>query len=231
MLNLVDVQLYSVSKLFRDSYFNTRVFYILYINNPHTLRGILAKIFADYFIYVLLVSICVYGVFLMCKFFRDKPFKSYRLNTLGGIILFFKQLAKHPVYGIWFVTVSSLIISYALKEVIQFVYFNPRPEFVLDITPIIKSKYSASFPSGHTIGMMSISWSIYLFVAQNFKEKKYKLLAISLLLLSILSAVCRICVGIHWPLDILGGIIISYIVSFIIIMIYNKFINTTNSKQ
>ena len=62
-----------------------------------------------------------------------------------------------------------------------------------------------SFPSGHALFFFAIGYMIYLY------DKKW---GYFFLFLAILMGVARVMVGMHYPLDILGGAIIGMLVAF-----------------
>jgi undecaprenyl-diphosphatase len=91
-------------------------------------------------------------------------------------------------------------------EIIRFFYNHPRPFAVLNFTPLIPESGN-SFPSGHTAFLFAIALIIYF-----WKPKWGWFFFISGLLVGL----ARIYVGVHWPFDILGGIVIGLLSGFII---------------
>ncbi len=94
----------------------------------------------------------------------------------------------------------SLPIVVLIIKLIHIFFFEPRPYVDQNIIPLIPHKEDASFPSRHASVMSAITFA-YIFC-------KSKWVALFLLLL-ILVGVSRIYIGVHYPLDILGGVIVG----------------------
>jgi undecaprenyl-diphosphatase len=99
----------------------------------------------------------------------------------------------------------AALLGYFLRIVIQFIYFRPRPFVTHSVTQLINRSAIASFPSGHTVLAFALAFSIY------FYNKK---LGAGLLILAALVGLGRVYVGVHYPLDILGGILVGTLSAF-----------------
>lgn len=77
---------------------------------------------------------------------------------------------------------------------------RPRPFDVLDVTPLENHSSGHSFPSLHCSSSFAITTSLYYI---------HPFLGIIGLVVSILVAVSRLLSGVHYPSDILAGIIIG----------------------
>ena len=108
------------------------------------------------------------------------------------------------------ITINLLIIvslNIALKNIIQ----RPRP---IGFRLIEESGYS--FPSGHSMVSMAFYGLIIYFIYNSIKNKKLKIILISLLaVLILLIGISRIYLGVHYTSDVLAGFIIS--VAYLII--------------
>lgn len=96
----------------------------------------------------------------------------------------------------------GFLIQFIIRKVVHVIYFEPRPFVTYQITPLIEHAANAAFPSGHTTIMATVASAYY------FCKSKFTLLFILLMLWVGLS---RIFVGVHYPLDILGGILTGFI--------------------
>ncbi|HEY4484126.1 MAG TPA: phosphatase PAP2 family protein [Candidatus Paceibacterota bacterium] len=105
-----------------------------------------------------------------------------------------------------------------LTEIIRYFYHNQRPFVFYDsIKPLIPES-SYSFPSGHTIFIFSFATIVY------FYNKK---LAYWLSFGGLIMGLARVTVGVHWPSDILGGIVLGILTSVILYKIAaKKFLNS-----
>ena len=112
-------------------------------------------------------------------------------------------------YYAFALTVLSVILSRGLiAELIRHFYFRARPFVVLQFTPLINvSATEPAFPSGHAAAYFALAVAAFYFG----KKTGFWFLTITILM-----AFARIYVGVHWPLDILGGALIGIISALII---------------
>jgi undecaprenyl-diphosphatase len=110
----------------------------------------------------------------------------------------------------------GLLIAEILIKITHIFYFEPRPYVTLNLVPLIKHVPDAAFPSEHTTMAAAVAFASF------FAKSKYALLFIILMLWVGFS---RIFVGVHYPLDILGGILYGFISIFISSKILNKFLD------
>lgn len=96
----------------------------------------------------------------------------------------------------------SLPLLILLIKIIHLFIFEQRPFVEQDIIPLVEHVDDASFPSRHTSIMAAIAFS-FIF----FKSYWYLLL----ILLTIWVGVSRVYVGVHYPIDILGGFIVGLV--------------------
>lgn len=98
-------------------------------------------------------------------------------------------------------TVTTLALGCNLA--IEWFMFRPRPFVTHTVTLLIdKSATSTSFPSNHTAGAFAIA----LTVAWKLRKYQYVLLSMASLL-----AFSRMYVGVHYPGDVIGGILVALI--------------------
>ncbi|GMU74345.1 MAG: hypothetical protein AMXMBFR44_5420 [Candidatus Campbellbacteria bacterium] len=102
--------------------------------------------------------------------------------------------------------VAAVFGAEALTLLIRFFFESPRPLWVYDI-PYLFEKTSNSFPSGHTMFAFSLATAIYFF---GNKKIAYMLYASGLFI-----GVARIIAGVHYPLDILGGIVLGTVTGYL----------------
>ena len=101
--------------------------------------------------------------------------------------------------------VSTLVISYILKEILKLTIQRGRPA----IQMVQETGYS--FPSGHSIfSMILFSFLIY-FYKDEMKNKAGKEIFISLnIFLILLVGFSRIYINVHWFTDVIGGYAIGF---------------------
>lgn len=99
--------------------------------------------------------------------------------------------------------------------VISLFYFHPRP-FVDNLgTQLIGHAPDSSFPSDHTTFIFSISVMLLF-------NKTTRALVIVLCGCSFISGLSRVFGGVHFPLDILGAILVSIFSYVIVFQFQNK---------
>ncbi len=86
-----------------------------------------------------------------------------------------------------------------ITEVVRFFYHYPRPFDVLSFTPLV-SESGYSFPSGHAAFFFSLA--VVAFYLSHRLGWWY-------LAFAAINGIARIYVGVHWPLDILGGALVG----------------------
>lgn len=95
--------------------------------------------------------------------------------------------------------VSALVARFGVAEFIRLFYHRPRPFTDLPVDQLLTST-EWSFPSGHATFFFALATAVYLY------NKKW---GITFFIMTILMTISRVIVGIHYPLDILGGAIIG----------------------
>jgi undecaprenyl-diphosphatase len=97
----------------------------------------------------------------------------------------------------------SLALAFLADEILNLLKVRHRPfvSFPDRVAKLNVIQDLTSFPSTHTIFVFAISVSLWI--------SKFKKLAVPLMFLSLLVGLSRIAVGVHYPFDILGGMILG----------------------
>lgn len=142
-----------------------------------------------------------------------------------------KYLAEYSIYVVpvillvlWFrakkqrealaLSVFSMVFSWLFltKVVASHIWFRPRPDLaILNIKEVLFHRPDYSFPSDHATALFALTFGLYVF--------GYKKAASWFLALAILVSISRIAVGVHFPLDIFGGIVSAAIGTLIIYLL------------
>lgn len=107
--------------------------------------------------------------------------------------------------------ILALLFSYA----ISLFYFHPRP-FAMGLGfNLVEHAPDSSFPSDHTTFLFAIAWSF-------LSKPVTRTCAYALVCLAALSGMCRIIVGVHFPLDIMMAAAVAGCASLIIHKAFKK---------
>jgi undecaprenyl-diphosphatase len=109
----------------------------------------------------------------------------------------------------------SAILGIITNRIISSLYFHPRPFMENLGTSLIKHTAESSFPSDHTTFMLAIAF-VFVYFSSTKKIGLY------LMMLGILSGFARVFAGLHFPMDILGSLIIACISATIIFQLKNN---------
>jgi len=94
--------------------------------------------------------------------------------------------------------IGLIVTNLILKNLVARI----RPYELIDgLTILIKTPHDWSFPSGHTTNAFAAAWVMF-----SRLPKKY---GVPALILAVLIAFSRMYVGVHYPTDVLGGVIVG----------------------
>ncbi|MBI5417474.1 phosphatase PAP2 family protein [Candidatus Poribacteria bacterium] len=183
-----------------DAIINSDHIFFIYINNNFPHNQILNSIFGIFNLlgnWWLLTPICLSLIYI----YNKPKIINYSILLLicalvsGTILHFLKWLIERPR---------------PLREFELLIEQGKMIVYVLDE----KLQGNNSFPSGHTqTAFTAAAFLNYLF------KKNYSILLFSL---AFMVGIARIYSGVHFPLDVLGGILIGVIPTYIILKIYKK---------
>ncbi len=110
-----------------------------------------------------------------------------------------------------FILTFLFIVSSMVNTLMKAIFHTQRPFQKLDNFEAqrVHTAEGHSFPSGHTQGAATL----FISLAMVFKNKTFTIVAITL---AILVAVSRMYLGVHWPIDVIGGLALACLVIFIL---------------
>lgn len=88
-----------------------------------------------------------------------------------------------------------------LTELIRYIFPRPRPFLQNQAAQYVAKGNEPSFPSGHASAMFAIAFALYFYSKQ---------LGLWLLAASFLVGIARVAAGLHFPSDILGGLLVGF---------------------
>lgn len=137
---------------------------------------------------------------------------------------FSKSGNKYENRQIVLLAITITVIVLGANKIIEMIYFRPRP-FVTHAVHLLsdKSDLDPSFPSNHSAGSFALAFALF------WKRRK---IGTVLLVFAVCMALSRIFVGVHYPLDVLAGAVIAFLVTYIVMSksrylepLYNKIIH------
>jgi undecaprenyl-diphosphatase len=104
------------------------------------------------------------------------------------------------------VLLAILLGRGVVTELFRFFYTHPRPFDALGIQSLIPESGN-SFPSGHATFLFALAATLFYY-NRHWGGWYF--------LLSLLNGAARVFVGVHWPLDIAGGLVVGVLSSMLI---------------
>ncbi|MCK9205144.1 MAG: phosphatase PAP2 family protein [Bacteroidales bacterium] len=119
---------------------------------------------------------------------------------------------RKQFYILALVLILVALVSQGLKQII----FRERPFSAHPSIEKLSQGGGSSFPSGHSLEAFAIATSLSLL----FKKKK---IVIPLFIWAMLVAYSRMALGVHYPSDVVGGIIIGILIGWSVQWAFNRF--------
>ncbi|MGG0657101.1 undecaprenyl-diphosphatase [Rummeliibacillus pycnus] len=109
--------------------------------------------------------------------------------------------------------VFSSAIALFINAIIHMIYYHPRPFVAHHVHKLVPHAADSSFVSDHAVLVFAIAWTLLL---RNTRGKYIVLLWATMVGLS------RVYVGVHYPFDVIGSIVLSFATSSLVIYFSNK---------
>lgn len=121
------------------------------------------------------------------------------------------------VIPVVFNMVISIIFAIFLSYLIAHLFYEPRPFLLEPNIALLSHRNSASFPSDHAI---FFSIYVYFLIKYNSQINYVKIILPLAIIFMILTCWARVFTAIHYPIDIIGGILVGIISSFFVDKLY-----------
>ena len=109
---------------------------------------------------------------------------------------------------------SASLLAFIINLPLRHLIFRPRPFLAFDITPLIMYAYDvSSFPSNHAAAS-------YAFGSLFYSKKPGA--GIIFIIAALVVGISRVVVGVHYPGDIIAGILSGYLAAIIVNLLSNR---------
>lgn len=137
----------------------------------------------------------------------NKIFAEYAVYALPIIllVLWFALKDKYVSMRAFFAVIIAWPI---IAQIIGKIIYRPRPFEAGVIQELIFHRPTYSFPSDHAAALFAVAFSLWF--------SGYKKIAYAMFIYAIIICFFRVATGIHWPTDIVGGIIVGLIAAYMI---------------
>jgi undecaprenyl-diphosphatase len=101
---------------------------------------------------------------------------------------------------------AGMLVSWFVitKMIVPHLWFRPRPDLaILGAKELLFHRPDYSFPSDHATALFALTFGLYYF---GYKKAANWFLAYTLII-----CFARVTLGIHFPLDIIGGLVSAFI--------------------
>lgn len=130
-------------------------------------------------------------------------FSEYLIYVLVGLFIFLLLRMKNwrrRGYTLALGVMAVILSRGIFTPLIRFFYEKPRPFALLDIEPLVSHAAISSFPSGHIAFIFPIAMVLWY---TNKRVGTWAFIGVFLI------GIARIGAGLHWPTDIVGGLLVG----------------------
>lgn len=158
-------------------------------------------------------------IFLFFFSLTSYPFIAWLSVVISNILIYnFLMISiiypivsrRYYIYSLLVATTGA--IAWVLSYVIKYIFVIPRPFIINNITPLVLES-GFSFPSSHVMVISALTILIW-----NINHK----IGYVFIVFTILTAFSRMIIGVHYPVDVLGGMFFGALVGFLALWIFKK---------
>lgn len=106
-----------------------------------------------------------------------------------------------------FIPISAFFLSYLIRQFVK----SKRPFEVFDIKSIIEHKGGRCLPSNHAVMASVLAVALYCIFPHTFYF---------IFILTLITSIIRVMAGVHFPIDIIFGLIFGFFYSYIGFIIF-----------
>jgi len=169
---------------------NNEIFYFFYnLAHKSVFFDKLVFFVADIFPYIVIILAFLFLIFHHEVLFSKNPFKA--------LIQKWKEI---------FLSFFSGLFAWILAHILKTFFSTTRPfDLFQNVVPLF-TETGFAFPSGHATFFSALAFSIFF----NHKKVGYVFIFFAVLI-----GLARIIAGVHFPVDILGGFILGFLIAFL----------------
>ncbi|PIR87360.1 MAG: hypothetical protein COU11_00840 [Candidatus Harrisonbacteria bacterium CG10_big_fil_rev_8_21_14_0_10_49_15] len=125
------------------------------------------------------------------------------------IVLLTQKNRRYRAYVFFFWLFSTLLTSGVIEPLINFLFPRPRPFVTYELVPLIPmDSANPSFPSWHAVFLFTLATVVFLAMSRKWGAWLY--------ILATLIGAARVFVGVHYPLDIIVGALIGFLIPVLV---------------
>ena len=140
--------------------------------------------------------VAVYAIFIIIGFYAISVFVDWQFIRVSSKLFFIQGLIAGSA-------------TWIFNQLVGFAYFRDRPHVAIEkVQSIIGETLTGkSFPSDHTTVAFALAMTLFLWSPK---------VGIWFLVIALLIGVARVIAGVHYPTDVLGGIIVGVFFAWVI---------------
>jgi|GEM_PF-3028025 len=134
------------------------------------------------------------------------PYFLVAMTLIAGVVTLWDRPRDFAIY-LASLAAAAIVARLALIELVRLFIRTARPYVALSFAPLIDPVHEFSFPSGHVAVLSALA-----FVAMRVRPAA----GAALFAGAVIVGVARVLAGVHWPIDIVGGIVVGLAAAVIV---------------
>ena len=176
---------------------NDKIFFFFYNFAHHSIFfDKLVVFFAQTFPYIVVLLAGIFLLFHHEVLPSKNPFKVFAQKWKEIVLVFF-----------------SGVLAWLLAEFLKISFHTLRPFLAFQNVTSLLPETGFAFPSQHTTFFMALAVALF------FSHKKAGYL---FMFFALIIGIARVIAGVHFPVDILGGLILGILTAYLVRFFYNK---------